>query len=74
MQKFTEFGYVAEYQDGSRGPVTPIATEPHPVSTSARERAAGMFRAIQHGAPGARLMFVSRRLTCTPWTDERTDQ
>jgi len=71
MEEFTEYGYVVEYPDGSRDAwVDPLATERHPVSDFGRARALGMFRTLEPGPEAARLVFVSRRVTYTPWTDE----
>jgi hypothetical protein len=72
-QEFTEFGYVVEYPDGSRDTwVDPLATARNPVSEFERERALGMFRTLEVGPEAAQLVFVSRRVTYTPWTDEET--
>jgi hypothetical protein len=70
--EFTEWGYLVEYPDGTRCAVSPLASAPWPSAHTddERERALGMFRTLECGPDAMRLVFVSRRVTRTPWTDE----
>lgn len=66
-----EWAYLTEYPDGTRVMEPPLASAPWPSKRAEheQERARGMFRAIAHDDPGTRYVFVSRRVTYTPWTD-----
>ena len=70
--EFTEWGYLVEYPDGTRCAASELASAPwlSKYTEDERERALGMFRAIVHDDPATRYVFVSRRVTRTPWTDE----
>lgn len=70
--EFVEWGYTFEYEDGTRDAVSPLASAPSSSKYvgEERERAVGMFRAIASGDLDAKWLFVTRRVTRTPWTDE----
>ena len=72
--EFLEWGYPFEYEEGARDAVSPLASVPcsSKYADEAREGALGMFRAIAHDDPDAKWVFVTRRVTRTPWTDEET--
>jgi hypothetical protein len=72
VEEFIEWGYLVEYPDGSRGAVDLLAIERIPASSFERERALGMFRTLERDPQEIRLVFVSRRVTRTAWTDEET--
>jgi hypothetical protein len=73
-EEFIEYGYLVEYPDGTRDAVSLLGEAPWPSKQAEfeQESALGMFRAIQHGDPETRHVFVSRRVTRTPWTDGET--
>ncbi|GAB2696396.1 hypothetical protein [Kitasatospora kifunensis] len=72
-EEWIEWAYYFEYPDGARD-LTRLASAPWPSKRAEfeRESAHGQFRAIAHDDPETRLVFVSRRVTYTPWTDEET--
>lgn len=67
-EEFTEYACLSEEPDGTRCVVTQIG--------GPRERALGQFRAIaaDWDVTWGRPVFVSRRVTRTPWTDEETSR
>lgn len=60
--EFAEYGYLIEYPDGARCFGSFLDHD--------RERALGQFNTLESGPEGERLLFVSRRVTQTPWTEE----
>ena len=61
-EEFTEYGYLVEYPDGTRCFMSFLGTD--------RERALGQFNTLEVGLEAIRLVFVSRRVTQSPWTEE----
>lgn len=72
VEEFIEWGYLIEYPEGTRGAVSLLASARWPSKRAEyeRERALGMFRTLERDPQEMRLVFVSRRVTYTPWTDE----
>jgi hypothetical protein len=72
---FIEYGYVDEFPDGTRGAVSLLGSAPWPSKRAEfeRERALGMFRTLERDPNEMGLVFVSRRVTRTPWADEAAE-
>lgn len=62
LHESTEYGYLVEYPDGTSYFMGFLGPD--------RERALGQFHTLEVGSEAQRLVFVSRRVTQTPWTEE----